>query len=120
MGEDRLLGRLRKLCLALPETTETDSFGHPNFRAGKRTFAAFEHVHGRPSIAFRLDAADVDALLLSDAGFFATPYGRGQWASLWADGPVDWPLVEDLLERAYRSVALKRMLAALDAKEPGR
>lgn len=114
MAEEKTLERVRRLCLALPEASETASFGHPNFRAGKRTFVTFERIGGRPSIAFRLGAEVVDALLIGDPRFFASPYGRGQWASLGVDGPVDWPLVEELIERAYRSVALKRMLAALD------
>ena len=71
-------------------------------------------MKGRASIAFRLDAADVDRLLKRKQ-FFATPYGRGLWVSLWADGQVDWPAVEDLVERSYRVVALKRMLTAMDA-----
>lgn len=109
------LQRLRALCLSLPETTETSSWGHPNFRAGKRTFAAFERVHGRPSIAFRLDPVDVNRLLHRQQ-FFTTPYGRGQWVSVWADAPLDWPFVADLLRRSYRVVALKRMIAALDGR----
>jgi predicted DNA-binding protein (MmcQ/YjbR family) len=108
--------RFRELCLGLPETSETGSWGHPNFRAGKRTFAAFEWIKGRPSLAFRLGADEVDALLLQgDRHFFAPPYGRGQWASLWADESVEWQRVQALIEASYRQVALKRMLAALDA-----
>ena len=34
--------KLRGLCLSLPETSEVGSWGHPNFRAGKKTFAVFE------------------------------------------------------------------------------
>src|SRR5437867_9787562 len=97
---DRVLQRLRDLCLSLPETTETGSWGHPNFRAGKRTFATFEWIGGRPSIAFRLNAADIN-LLLHRNEFFVTPYGRGQWASIWADTPLDWHFVSDLLRRSY-------------------
>lgn len=106
------LRRLRQQCLSLPESSEQASWGHPNFRAGKKTFAAFEWIKGRPSIAFRLDPTDVD-LLLHRKGFFATPYGRGQWVSLWADGRLNWRLVDDLLRRSYRVVALKRMITAL-------
>ena len=113
---DEALARFRRICLALPETTETDSWGHPNFRAGKRTFAAFEWIKDRPSLACKLGADQVDQLLLQDDGFFATPYGRGQWISVWADGSVDWPLIEELVELSYRAIALKRMLAALDAR----
>ena len=112
-SESRALHRLRTLCLSFPEATEASSWGHPNFRAGKRTFATFERVDGRPSIAFRLDRTDVDRLLHRKQ-FFTTPYGRGQWVSIWADTTIDWQCVGDLLGRSYRGVALKRMIAALD------
>jgi predicted DNA-binding protein (MmcQ/YjbR family) len=112
-GTDRVLQRVRKLCLSLPESSEVSSWGHPNFRAGKRTFATFEWVKERPSIAFRLNSTDID-LLLGRRGFFATPYGQGRWVSVWADRSLDWKLVERLLERSYRVVALKRMIDALD------
>ena len=101
------------MCLALPEATEKSSWGHPNFRAGKRTFAAFEIIQGRPSIAFRLPPAEVAALLRRKR-FFATPYGRNLWVSLRVDGDVDWRLVDVLLRRSYRTVAIKRMIAALE------
>ena len=110
---ERTLRRLRALCLALPETSETSSWAHPNFKAGKKTFVAFERVKGRASIAFRLEPHDVDRLLTRKS-FFVTPYGRGQWVSMWADGAIDWQRVEDLVDRSYRVVALRRMLEALD------
>ena len=109
-----LVLRLRALCLALPETTERSSWGHPNFRAGRKTFAAFEIVGGRPSIAFRLPPGRVDELVRG-GNFFVTPYGRGLWASMWVDQRVNWTLVERLLRESYRVVALERMLALLDA-----
>ena len=111
-SNEQTLKKLRSLCLSLPETSEASSWGHPNFKAGKKMFAAFERVKGRPSMAFRLDPDDVDRLL-GRKQFFVTPYGRGQWVSLWADGALDWRAVEDLLDRSYRVVALKRMLTAL-------
>ena len=110
--DERTLTKLRALCLSLPETNETASWGHPNFKAGKKTFVAFERVKDRHSIAFRLEADEVERRLQRKQ-FFATPYGRGLWVSVWADGPLDWALVHELLRRSYRTVALKRMLAAL-------
>jgi len=104
------LDRLRALCLAYPETSEADSWGHPNFRAGKTTFATYEIVDGRPSLAFRIDPADA-ALLENNPQFFATPYGRKRWISLWAEG-ADWNLVEKMADDAYHLVALKRMVVA--------
>jgi predicted DNA-binding protein (MmcQ/YjbR family) len=106
--------RFRSLCLRLPETKEVGSWGHPNFRAGKQTFATIEWIKDRPSLAFRLGHGATAQLLSQNKRSFATPYGRGQWLSLWVDGAVDWRLVEDLVDRSYRLVALKRMVAALD------
>jgi predicted DNA-binding protein (MmcQ/YjbR family) len=113
LSKDRVLERLRKLCLSLPETSERSSWGHPCFLAGKKTFVAFEIFEDRPSIAFRLDPVDIGRLL-SDERFFATPYGRGQWISMHADVPLDWELIQDLALRSYRNVALKRMIRALE------
>jgi hypothetical protein len=39
---------------------------------------------------------------------------------MWADGPLDWRLVQRLIQRSYRVVALKRMVAALDAQKAPR
>ena len=74
---------------------------------------AFEEVNGRPSIAFRLLPVEIDRLMTRKS-FFATPYGRGQWVSMWADVALDWKAVSDLVDRSYRLVALKRMTAVLD------
>jgi predicted DNA-binding protein (MmcQ/YjbR family) len=115
----RAIERVRRLCLALPETTETLAWGHPVFKAGTKTFAAIEPVKGRPSIAFRLEPLDID-LLLTRSSFFVTPYGRGQWVSTWADLALDWPLIARLVERSYRVVALKRMLDTLAEAGQGR
>ena len=99
------------VCLGFPEATESNSWGHPNFRAGKKTFAALEKVDGRPSIAFRLSASDIP--VAARKRFFSTPYGRGLWISVWADDALDWQMVGEMLELSYRAVANQRMLTAL-------
>ena len=109
-----VFAHVRKECLALPETSEAMSWGHPNFRAGKRTFCAFELIGGRPSIAFKLPADDPALRPWGDA--FATPYGRGAWTSIWIDGAVDRQAIAVLAERSYRGVATKRMVRALDER----
>lgn len=110
---DARLARVRKLCLSLPETSEVSSWGHPNFRAGKRTFVAFERINERASIAFYLDPFEVEELE-KQVGFMRTPYGRGRWVSLLLTPRPKWPLLEALVLKSYRLVALKRMLAALE------
>ncbi len=115
--ENHNLALLRDYCMRLPETSEVNSWGHPNFRAGKRTFAAFEWTKGRPSVAIHLGTADSQAILMQHEAAFETPYGRGKWVSFWADAEIDEAFLQGLVERAYRSVALKRMIRALQARE---
>src|SRR5687767_13871867 len=103
MAEDAL-PRLRELCLALPGVTETASFGHPNFRVGKKAFVTYEVVKERPSIAFRM-APDEVREYLQVKGFFATPYGKGQWVSLHSDRRISWRRVALLARRAHALVA---------------
>jgi predicted DNA-binding protein (MmcQ/YjbR family) len=111
--------RLRRVCLALPETTETSSSGHPNFRAGKKTFCAFELFDRRPSIAFRVTAAEARRLT-RQRHFFATPYGRGVWVSRWVDVPINQRLMATLIHRSYRQVAPKKLLRLLDSSPEGK
>lgn len=106
--------RLRRLCLALPGTTEALSWGHPNFRVGRKTFCAFELFGRRPSIAVRVTAADAKRLERKRY-FFATPYGRGVWVSRWLDVPADPKLMATLIDRGYRQVAPKKLVRVLDS-----
>jgi predicted DNA-binding protein (MmcQ/YjbR family) len=109
-----LVQRFRALCLSLPDTSEVTAWGHPTFKSKEgKTFAAFEIVKGRPSMAFRLDPKD-QASISGRADAVATPYGRGQWISLWADGRVSWTLVGRLVRRSYKTVS------APPAKGPSR
>jgi len=118
-SHEEALDRLRILCMRLPEASEKNSWGHPNFRAGKRTFATFEWIEGRGSVAILLGSEEADRFLLDHQNSFSSPYGRGDWVSVWADGELDWKLLEQLIERAYRRVALKRMIAALENERGG-
>ncbi len=108
-----MVARLRAICLELPETDEVATFGNPTFRAGKKTFAVLEAYRGGLTLALKAAPFDHDALL-HDPRFFATPYvGQHGWVSLRMSGAIDWGEVEDLVVASYRTVALKRMLAAL-------
>lgn len=39
-----VLKKLRKLCLALPEATETVTFGHPTFRVADKMFSVWKNT----------------------------------------------------------------------------
>jgi predicted DNA-binding protein (MmcQ/YjbR family) len=102
------------LCLALPETIETSSWSHPNFRVGNKTFCTFEFFDGRPSIAFRLTLAETKRLSVNK-DFFPTPYGRGVWVSRWVDTPIDLKQMESLIDRSYRQAASRKLVRLLDS-----
>ena len=112
-----VLERLRKICLALPGASEAMAWGHPNFRVGKKTFAALEVYKGELSIALKVGVPKQQELI-EDPRFYVTPYvGKQGWVSLRADGRIDWREVKDLVLRGYRCVAPKRRIAAIDGRE---
>jgi predicted DNA-binding protein (MmcQ/YjbR family) len=116
--ESSLLGRLRKICLSLPETRETVKWGHPTFEAGKKIFAVLDNYQGRTCIAFRVPPNRA-RILLQDDRFFEAPYAAGRgWVCLRAGGKLDWGDIAEFLRESYRQVALKRMVAALEGIEP--
>jgi len=96
------LAWMRKVCGALAGTTEVVSWGHPNFRAGGRTFTVFEIYKGRPCIAIATDPEE-QSLLIERFGLFRTPYlGSRGWVSAWVDQPAPFQLMGELIRRAYR------------------
>ncbi len=114
---EKALQRLRSICLALPEAVEIEAWGHPTFRAGKKMFAAFgEGIEGQTGLSLGVKVGfDRQEELLKDDRFYPTPYAAHQgWVSIQIDGKTDWDEVKGLLLEAYRQVALKRMLKALD------
>jgi predicted DNA-binding protein (MmcQ/YjbR family) len=115
----KVLTRLRKTCLALPEAYETTSFGHPTFRAGKsgkKTFAVFENYRGEDTICLKATLED-QALLVLDPRYFVAPYiGKHGWTSMRTAGALDWKEVKEMVLGSYRLVASKSMLAKLDER----
>jgi hypothetical protein len=117
------LEMLRKLCLALPETTERLSHGEPTwFVRGKKTFVMFANHHHDDRLAFWCAAPDgmQETLVTSDPErFFVPPYvGHRGWLGVYLDVPADWDQITDLVVEAYRRVAPKGLVAELDAREP--
>lgn len=119
--DPRVLARVREICLAYPEAVEVEQFGAPWFKAGKRPFAicgTSEKVdsiwRGRDGIALAMTRLDQLALC-EDPRFKPTPYMHQHgWVTLYFGDDIDWDEVRSLVDKAYRKVALKRMLTALD------
>jgi hypothetical protein len=118
----RTLARVRRICLALPETTERLSHGAPTFFVrAKKTFAMFHDDHhgdGRLAIWCAAPPGAQEALVGAEPDRFFRPayVGHRGWLGLRLDRDLDWDEVEAVVEDAYRTVAPKTLVARLDAE----
>jgi hypothetical protein len=120
-GEANPLPQLREICLALPDTTEKLAWGEPTFRVKGRIFAMYSnHHHDDAHLAVWCNAAEgVQATLIASdpKHFFRPPYvGPSGWIGIRLNSDTDWKELAELMHDAYRLVAPKRFLAALDAR----
>src|SRR5215210_7243424 len=120
MAKPDPLEKLRKLCLALPETTERLSHGEPTwFIQGKKTFANYANHHHDDRLAFWCAAPDGAQEVLvaqSPDRFFVPPYvgGRG-WLGVYLDvDKIDWDEISEIVTDAYREIAPKKLVTRLD------
>ena len=103
--------KLREICLALPDSSETLSHGHPTFKVGKKSFAVYGIYS--PSVAFRADV-QLHAELEGDDLFFPTPYMANKgWISIRIDENTNWDRVSELVRHSFTLVANRKQLAAL-------
>lgn len=117
----RVLGQLRKICLALPETTERLSHGAPTFFVrDKRAFLMVltdHHGDGRFAIWCAAPEGVQHMLVEADpARFFVPPYvGHRGWLGVRLDRGVDWNELAGIAEDAYAEVAPAKLVAAARA-----
>jgi hypothetical protein len=110
------LERLRRICLALPETSERLSHGAPTFFVrGKRAFLMLlDDHHGDGNFGIWCAAPPGTQELLVDADpekFFRPPYvGHRGWLGVRLHGDVDWDEIAGIVEDAFATVAPKSLL----------
>ena len=115
---NRTLGRLRKICLALPETTERLSHGAPTFFVrGKRAFSmVLTNHHGDGRFALWCAAPEGMQAMLVEADserFFVPPYvGHRGWLGVRLDRGLHWDELAGIAEDAYAVVAPPRLVEA--------
>jgi len=116
---ERIVERLRKICLALPEANERESHGEPTWFAGKgKVFAMFDnHHHGAAHLAVWLpQPLGVQEMLIEadPERFFRPPYvGPSGWVGVVLDDKPDWASVAQLVRDAYVHVATRKLVAQL-------
>jgi predicted DNA-binding protein (MmcQ/YjbR family) len=104
----RVLAKLRKLCLALPDTYEKLSHGEPTFWVNARTFAMFSNAathHGGSRHGAVIKAApgrQERAVKSAPDRFFVPPYvGPKGWIGVWLDQNTRWDELVDILRDAH-------------------
>ena len=113
---ERVLARLRELCLALPETSERLSHGAPTFFVrGKRAFVMVmtdHHGDGRFALWCAAPAGMQRMLVETDAErFFVPPYvGHRGWLGVRLDRGLHWDEIAGIAEDAYASVAPAKLV----------
>jgi hypothetical protein len=125
--EKRDLERLRKLCLALPETAEKVAWGEPTWRVRGKMFAMLDnHHHGAADFAVWLKSDFETQRMLVDTDpetFFVPPYqGKAGWVAARLDARTDWKGLAELIEEAWSLAAPAKLASARkqDAPAPKR
>ena len=119
-SEVETVERVRAICLGLPEATERLSHGEPTWFVRNRTFVMYADHHHDDRLAIWCHApAGFQAAMVGAEPdrFFVPPYvGHRGWIGVRLDVDVDWDEVATIIEGAYRVVAPKRLVQAVDAR----
>jgi hypothetical protein len=113
---ERTLGRLREICLGLPETSERLSHGAPTFfvREKRAFLMVLTDHHGDGRFAIWCAAADGMQAMLIEADpekFFVPPYvGHRGWLGVRLDRGLDWNELAGIAEDAYAEVAPAKLV----------
>jgi hypothetical protein len=115
-GSAALIARVRKIALALPGASEKLSHGEPTFFAGGKCFFTVDNGHhgsGHVAIWCKADPEVQSALVDAEPRhFFVPPYvGHRGWVGVRLDSGLDWAKVAAIVERAWRDVVPKKLLA---------
>ncbi|MGK7867456.1 MmcQ/YjbR family DNA-binding protein [Falsiroseomonas sp. E2-1-a20] len=107
----RAIARLRRICLALPEAAEVETWDHPTFRVRNRIFAMVQTAEDGPAAWFKAPPGSQQLLLeAAPERFFRPPYlGHRGWVALRLEGSTDWAEAAALVRRSYRLVAPRRL-----------
>ena len=117
MAEDPL-AQMRRICLALPEVTEQETWGDPTFRVRGKIFAMPKRGNGRLSVWCKAPPGAQETLVGAEpARFFVPPYvGHRGWIGVRLDVPIEWDELSDLVADSYRMTAPKRLTSVLDRR----
>jgi predicted DNA-binding protein (MmcQ/YjbR family) len=106
--------RVRRICLALPEAYEEETWGEATFRVRKKIFCmAGGHDPETQSISLKASRVDQLALLAQGEPFFFPAYvGAKGWIGVDLNSRlVDWSELEELVTDSYQLIAPQQLAA---------
>jgi predicted DNA-binding protein (MmcQ/YjbR family) len=111
------LGRLREICLALPEAVERETWEVATFRVRDKIFAMQMGYDGRFGMTCKAPPGAQEVLVGAEPErFFLPPYvaHKGWIGVRLEDDDVDWDEVAGLVTESYRMTAPKRLAAQIE------
>src|SRR5437764_7575477 len=117
--------RVRKICLALPDTFEKLSHGEPTWFAGGRVFAMFSNNHhddGNIAIVCNAPEGAQQALIEAEPKhIYKPPYvGGAGWIGIRLDTGLDWKMIAALIKQAYDTTLSARSRSRARSGSPAR
>ena len=119
-AEQKLLERVRAICMAFPEVSERLSHGEVTwFIREKRVLASMDdHHHSADHFALTCPAppgVQQELIEVEPDRFFRPAYvGPSGWIGVRLDRAVDWDEIEQIIDDAYRLKAPKTLVKQLD------
>lgn len=114
------LKRLRKIAMALPDATESETWGKPHFRVNNKIFCGYGEENGATCVGCKLDKPHA-AKVVKRPGHWLSPFGgRHGWVSIDVGVIEDWQEIESFIRESYSLIAPKRSLAKLGARPAAR
>jgi hypothetical protein len=109
---------VRRLALALPETTEKPWYGTPGFRVKDKGFLRLRTEAEGGLVVFVADLDEKEALLAAAPDrFFTTPHYDGHPIVLVDLAAIGVDELREVITDSWRLKAPKRVLAAFEAAE---
>ena len=107
------LAKVRALCLALPDTKLTMTWGSPHFRVVEKIFCGFGAEDGKQVMGVKLVMSHARSIV-KDSRFWPAPYvGKHGWVSMDVTQRKSWDEVAALIRESYDLIAPKASRAKL-------
>jgi predicted DNA-binding protein (MmcQ/YjbR family) len=112
-SDDATFQKVRALCLALPDTKLTMTWGSPHFRVGEKIFCGFGAEGGKQVMGVKLEMSHARRVV-KEARFWPAAYvGKHGWVSMDVARRKSWDEVSALIRESYELIAPKASRAKL-------